>query len=1261
MLRLLLLSVLLFVVAFTKGADYHRRINWFQAGQRIDSVDINALRFDGNITIDRGGSPYWFESFDLNSSSAEVTIKNPVFEPVENATKKLNDSIGAELKYSYEIGTSADHSILRLTICPFVFRNNTLEKLVEFTVSVNENIRQLKSAKVAHTWKTSSVLGSGKWVKISTGDKGIYKISFDQIKEWGFSNPDQVALYGNGGYMLPVLNKDTQFDDLNAYPIWKGKDNAGKDCIFFYSTGNIKITENLSTGTYSHQQNYYSTLNYFYISDQGTPKVIQKAAALSESAERSINSYPNYSFYEKELKNLLASGSQWFGEQFIMGSSQTINLTLENPDLTKSAQFLVSAIGRSSSASSMFVSLNGKSETGLSFSAVDMTDPTDYFADEQVSRFTENLPSKNLQLKLTYNAVNSTSGAWFDYFSVNYTSLMNMNADVYFFRGKGNNGQVTTSEFVLNGASSTTKILDITDFSNAFEVPSIYTDGQMKFKSNSPTTCEYVAFNPAGTIPVPDFVKDVDNQNLHSADLSEMIIVTNPIFESAANDLANFHRTNDQMSVQVVTPEIIYNEFSGGLPDPAAFRNYFKMCYDRGKDSGANTLKYVLLMGDGSYDNRNILGKNHNLLPTYQWSNSLSPTESFVTDDFFAFMDENEGIFMDENKVIAHGSIDLGIGRIPANTLTEAQAVVDKIKHYHDQETFGNWRNTVTFIADDGNTADRYTNAHMSQAEEIATFLNQSYPSFYTDKIYFDTYKKISTAGGEKYPDVTTAINNSVKKGTLIMNYTGHANERNLADETVLDIGTIDSWTNYNRLPIFVTATCEYSRFDADDMSAGEHILFNSRGGGVGLFSTTRLVYSGANSTLNKNFFRYIFAKDDAGKNLRLGEIMRRAKAAANTGTNQLNFTLLADPAMQLANPDFQVKTTSIDGKNTDTEIDTIQTLTVVTVKGFVADMNGEKLTSFNGEIIPTVYDKAMQVKTLGNSGQNPMSYTTQNNIIYKGLASVTNGDFEFSFFVPKDVSYKLDKGKIIYYAYDDSNDAHGYFDGFYIGGSSNANISDSDGPQIDLFINSESFQDGGTVSASSVLLANISDNTGINTAGTGIGHDITAILDDDYTNIMVLNDYFQADKDQYLSGKIVYPLTKLAEGEHVLKLKVWDVLNNSAEKEIHFVVKDNFRIETVSCYPNPMQGQTQFVFTHNQPDETFDINLEVFQTNGARVDILNTTVGSLGTESLPIEWIPANRKIVMKAGIYIYRITATTVPGGKQTSGSGRLVYVYP
>jgi len=1228
MARVLLFFVLFFIFLTGWSSDFHRSINWVSHTQNIDFKDNSLPEFEGSIILDNTGIPYWYESFNLISASAEVTLCDTIFQPVTDAAIQLPGSIGSELQYKIEIGVSAGKAILRVTILPFIRRNSQIEKLTDFTISVQENRNVLKSAPLKYNWKLSSVLSSGKWAKIKTTEKGIFKISYDQLKQWGFSIPEQVSVYGNGGYMLPVMNKDLNMDDLNSYPVWKGKDNAGKDCLFFYSTGSIALKQNLATGNFSHQQNYYSNETFFYLTDHGNLNAINKVTELTEPSGKTVTTFLNYTFYEKETRTLIKSGSQWFGERFTSTGIQTININLDNPDLSKPAQFAISVLGRSSSSSAMNVLLNGKSVQDISFQSLDMSDPTIAYADYKLSEFSENLPSKNIQVKLSYSSSNSSAEAWLDYIGVNYQSSLNIASDVYQFRGKGADSQVAVSEYVVSGATSASKIFDITDIGNVFEVPAVYSNNQLKFKSNSAVVREYVAFNPGGSIPTPEWVGDVANQNLHVTDLSEMIIVTNSAFQSAANDLANFHRTFDQMSVQVITPEIIYNEFSGGLPDPSGMRNYFKMCYDKGTQSGQNTLKYILLLGDGSYDNRDILGKSHNLIPTYQSVNSLSPTESFVTDDFFVFLDENEGG--------STGTVDLGIGRIPAFTIGEADTAVEKIINCDDEDD----------------------NIHMGQAESLATFVNSAYPAFYTDKIYLDAYKQISSSGGEKYPDVNVAINSRVKQGTLVMNYTGHANERALAAENVLDISAIDSWNNTNKLPIFVTATCEFSRFDGDETSAGEHILFNPIGGGVGLFSTTRLVYSGANFVLNAAFFKHIFEKDEHGNNLRLGDIMRLAKTDANTGTNQLNFSLLADPAMRLANPDYQVKTTEIDGKSVELVVDTIRNLSEVTVKGIITDNSGLKISNYNGEIIPTVYDKAMQVKTLGNSGEIPMSYSTQSNIIYRGLASVKNGEFTFSFFVPKDISFKLDKGKILYYAYNETADAHGYFNNFYIGGSSNATISDLNGPQIELFINSEKFKDGETVSANSVLLANITDETGINTSGIGIGHDITAILDDDNSNILVLNEYFQADKDSYTSGSIVFPLSKLSEGEHVLKLKVWDVLNNSSEKEIHFFVKDNFIIESVKCYPNPMQGETHFIFTHNQPDETFDVTLEVFQTSGARIDMLQAKLGSQGTESLPLEWIPAERNVKMKPGVYIYRLTVTS--NGKKSDISGRLVFIY-
>jgi len=1246
MSRLLLFSVLFFSFFFSVAADFHRTINWYPESSVVDTIAKVRLDFAGSVKLNRTGLPYWFESFELESSSADVLVKDAVFEPVNVALVNIDAVKDSDLLITREVGSTSGKSFLRLSILPFVKRNGRIEKLVSFTVSIKETVNQLKSAQVGTAWKSSSVLSSGKWVKVKLTDKGIYKITYDQLKQWGFTNPDIVSLYGNGGYMLPTPNSAIQPDDLSAYPIWKGKDSSGKDCFFFYSTGNIEVRLDKESSMYSHQQNYYSTATYFYLTDQGTSLAITKSSELTQTAGRSITSYPNYVFYEKELVNLLSSGSRWLGERFSQGSSLTINLNLENPDLTKSAGFVISAVGKSSSYSSMNIALNGKSDADIVFNPVNDNDSEAKYADAQNSTFSDVLTNGTVQAKLTYTASNSLAVAWLDYISVNYQSQLTMLGDVYSFRGTGSEGSVAVSEFILGGATSGTKIFDVTDFHKITEVPATFLDGKLKFKSNSSDCHEYIAFNPAGTIPSPELVGSVSNQNLHAAELAEMIIVSDPALISAANDLAEFHRTSDLMTVQVLTPEVIYNEFSGGLPDPSGLRNYFRMCYDKGKKVSSGALKYILFLGDGSYDNRNVLKLNHNAIPTYQSEESFYPTESFVTDDFFAFLDENEGG--------AVGTVDLGVGRIPAPTLEDAEVVVDKIKNYQRKETLGNWRNVISFIADDEDS-----NVHMIQAEGMANYVNAAYPAFYTEKIYFDSYTQLSTPAGEKYPEVTAAINNRVKQGGLLINYTGHANAKSLAAEKVLDISTISSWTNSLRLPVFVTATCEFSRFDDDDMSAGEHILFKANGGGIGLFSTTRVVYSGENSILNNKFFNYVFEKDQSGNRLRLGDVMRLAKASSNTGINQLNFSLLADPAIRLAYPSCQIKTESIDGKNVTMEADTIRPLTAVKVKGYVTDNKGAKLTTFNGEIIPTVYDKAMQVETLGNAGQKPMSYKVQGNIIYRGLADVKNGEFEFSFFVPKDISYKLDKGKILYYAYNESIDAQGYFDNFYIGGSSNTTISDSKGPDVQLFMNSESFVDGGTVSASSVLLANITDDTGINTAGAGIGHDITAVLDGDYSKIMILNDYFQADKNSYNKGQVVFPLTDLTEGEHTLIVKVWDVMNNSSEKEIHFVVKDDFRIEKVSCFPNPMTTMCNFTFTHNQPDETFDVSLEVFQTNGLRIDLFQTTVGSNGTESYPFEWNPADRLAKMAPGVYVYRITVST-NDGKKSYGTGRLLHVY-
>ena len=614
-----------------------------------------------------------------------------------------------------------------------------------------------------------------------------------------------------------------------------------------------------------------------------------------------------------------------------------------------------------------------------------------------------------------------------------------------------------------------------------------------------------------------------------------------------------------------------------------------------------------------------------------------------MSDDYYVILDEGESVY--------NGAVDLGIGRIPASTSFEAEIVVSKIENYYNSEALGNWRNVVCLIGDDEDS-----NLHMSQSEKLAKQINASHGEFITDKIYFDAYLQEVTAGEEKYPGVTEAINNRVKDGVLILNYVGHANERYMADEHVLDISHVNAWSNSNNLPIFVTATCEFSRYDADDMSIGEYVLFNPVGGGIGLFSTTRLVYASENFKLSTQFYNFVFETDSLGNRYRMGDIMRLAKINTTGATNKRNFSLLADPALRLSYPKHKVITTKLNGVDVENFTNTINSLQQVEIEGFISNYSGKILSDFSGEMTVTVYDKETTVSTMGNNGERPFSYDVQENILYQGKTSVENGEFVFSFVVPKDISYAVGKGKIMYYAKNDVEDANGSFDNFIVGGLSDNVVDDNLGPEIKLYMDSEEFVSGDKTSKNPSLLAFLSDENGINTAGTGIGHDITAVLNDDFSNVLVLNNYYQADINNYKSGVVKFPFKNLPPGKHKLRLKAWDVANNSSEQEIEFEVTGDFYISQVINRPNPAAEYTYFSFEHNQSDANLRVMIEIFDQIGRRVEYIVRDVGSGGTQSNPIYWNFNETKTLLLNGIYIFRITAKNEDGIVYTK-SGKMM----
>jgi len=1152
-----------------------------------------------------------------------VELKSEILESVPNEitaeTKKLCS--GDIVKYEIQLPAIKKEAGKLYRLISFDFKEIPIQKL--------------KSALESHDWKSTSVLNSGNWVKVSTTEKGIYKIPYSKLTSWGFTDPSAVCVYGSGALALSENPGEIAYDDLEQCAVWRNTNN-GEECLFFYAPGSTSWTLN-NEGYFRHDNNDYSDIGYFFLSDKGSLKEPETVASVSDPATYSTSSFDEYALVENDINNLLdlGSGKQWFGKKFSNGTTRSYSFEVN--DVAGEASLFINAAARSYASSSMAVSANGTSLGSLSFSLVNTGDSYAVYANERNTRFPLDAESGTLSMSLNYVAANSNAEAWMDYMELSYRRSLIVREDALFFRDAASTGAGNVAEFSIENAGSTTKVINVSELNDVKEITGTLNNGTLTFRQAADDLQEYVVFNSDGNFLTPSYVSDVDNQDLHALSTPEYLIISYPSFLSAAEVLADFHREYDGMSVQVVNAEEVYNEFSSGSKNATGIRNFIKMFYDRG-----DGLKYVLLLGDGSYDNKGINSESTNFLPTFQSDNSLSPTSSFVTDDYFVMLDADESVYS--------GAIDLGIGRIPATTLYEAQLVVDKVKRYYEPEALGSWRNRITFIGDDEDSG-----LHMNQSEQLADSVNANNNAFYTDKIYLDAYVQEVTTSGERYPDVNTAIDERVEDGVLILNYVGHANNRYLATEKVLDISAINSWTNTNTLPIFVTATCEFSRFDSDETSAGEYVLFNENGGGIGLFSTTRVVYASANFVLSKSFYSQIFKNDENGDHYRLGDVMRYAKINIGTSINKRNFSLLADPALRLSFPKYRVITETINSQDANSDTTVIGALQKVTVAGYVADAFGNKIDDFNGTLIPTVYDKEIKMQTLGNGGETPVTFKVRENVIYKGESTVENGSFSFSFVVPKDISYGLGNGKIMYYADNGEVDAHGAFENFTIGGNG-SDISDNQGPDIELYLDSEDFRSGDKTGSSPVLLANLSDENGINTVGTGIGHDITAVLDGDNSSIIVLNNYYQGNADDYTSGSITYPLSDLSVGAHTLTLKAWDVANNSSEVEIEFEVTSDLLISEISNYPNPVSGYTYFVLEHNQGDASLDVIIDIYDLSGRSIDRFQTTVSSSSGTTTPIRWDMSESEVTATAGIYIYRALVQN-GDGIISSKSGKMI----
>ncbi len=1227
--------------------------------------------------------PTFSKKFEIQQSGKiSAKVINASFVDVNDERfYQLKTDLTPEIVVDAEIGFLNKNPFGWIQFVPMIKdESGKIKELVSFDLEIKIEPNSQAIANKTTSSVDNSILNQGTFYKFKVSKEGIHKIDFAFLESMDITPTDisfsNFRVYGNGGGMLPELAGAERVDDLleNAVQIVDNNGNGKfdqEDYVLFFAECPHQWYNEEGSNNFTHEQNIYSDFNHYFINfDIGQGKRISTYNA-SPTANEETSSFDALILHEEEKVNILGSGRVWYGNQMASGGNTSVEFDF--PKIIKEEPVRISvAVGAQSFTATSYMNFSVDGSDLKTFTLSKVGNALESPGGTLDSEIFSILPTGDKVKTITSFSNSSTDGkGWIDYITAHARrkldfSNANLESGQLVFRDARSVGDGKVTKFNLENASGV-QIWDVTDLDAVKKVS--VNNGSFSIETSQ--LRKFIAFNNQNHFQ-PEAVGAIEKQNLHEVVFPEMIIVTHPDFIDQSNDLADFHREQDGLDVKVVNVFEIYNEFASGNQDLSAIRDYVKMYYDRA-ESFDQQPKYLLLMGDASYDFKNITvaeANNSNKIPMYQSYYSVNKTKSYCSDDYLAMLDDNEGLKKGDGINSATFKLDIAVGRFPVQDAGEAANIIEKIKHYKSEASKGEWWNTLTFIGDDGNS-----NLHVNQAEQHADNL-AIYPQYNIDKYYLDAFPQVPGPNGDSYPDANKALLDRIFSGSLIMNYIGHGSENTMSKEGVLTKEIIKSLDNKDKLSVFVTATCTFSRLDNPfNTSAGEWLLLNPDGGAVTIVSTVRVVGANGNFKINKAFLDHAFEKYN-GSMPTIGESTMLAKNALESGaTNFRKFVVLGDPALKMNFPQHKVITTSIKNETLDEVADTVKALSRLTIAGEVVDNDGNKLNDFNGTVTPVIFDKALLLSTLGNDlpsaydpdtthcpGDSndrdevscPREFDLQQNIIFKGNASVENGAFEFTFVVPKDISYNFGRGKLSYFAESGAQTAVGYDTTIVIGGISDQVELDDEGPDVEVFLNDDNFVFGGLVQENAILLVKLQDENGINTVGTGIGHDLTAKLDEEKDDLdendlketnFILNNYYNSELDDFTKGTIEYPLSDLEPGLHTIRVKAWDVFNNSGEGYTEFLVSESadLALQNVLNYPNPFTDKTNFWFEHNRPGDMLNVRIQIFTLSGRVVKTIQKDVAGAKSRIDDLEWNGLDEfgnKI--GKGVYIYQVSVT-------------------